>query len=429
MVEYSKDKAGRARGKTVRTNRVDDESIHYASDYGYDGRGRLVRERILRWDNTLKRMVTTQDIRTTYDLGNNPTQIDFACEYASYTETRTYARGYQLTGFTVTKGNGTLTFYRNGVVVPGTSISGSITYDANNNIAATDGVGVECATPSGSYFLTFRDSWTFTFDGKNRLKTHTHTNASGVVTRLWYDALGRVFQRWPDSSALPSILTRYVYDGSTLVQEHEWGITESEGAYVYTYHHLTRDYLYQPGGIRQRESSDGFTFTDRFLVTDGGPITASTDQGVTTTVNYNELAASGDRQSGGSHWSGKLSNIWLAGSYLEGYGGGTSGAASGFNPLIGAGGWSDLLGLGQAVSGNLTEGTASGFGGFGGGSSGGGGASGNWGNPILPNPVPPQPIRPPDGPHPPKPGIISVVCICSTGVDEKDVTSQLKSTH
>ena len=99
VVEYSKDKAGRARGKTVRTNRVDDESIHYESDYGYDGRGRLVRERILRWDNTLKRMVTTQDIRTTYDLGNNPVEIDFYDDQGSaYTETRTYARGYQLTG-------------------------------------------------------------------------------------------------------------------------------------------------------------------------------------------------------------------------------------------------------------------------------------------------------------------------------------------
>ena len=99
VVEYSKDKAGRPRGKTVRTNRVDDESIHYESDYGYDGRGRLVRERILRWDNTLKRMVTTQDIRTTYDLGNNPTQIDFYDDQGlAYTETRTYARGYQLIG-------------------------------------------------------------------------------------------------------------------------------------------------------------------------------------------------------------------------------------------------------------------------------------------------------------------------------------------
>ena len=144
-----------------------------------------------------------------------------------------------------------------------------------------------------------------------------------------------MFQRWTDLSATKSsTLTRYVFDGSTLVQEHEWGATISESAYVYTYNHITRDYLYQSGGIRQRESSDGFTFTDRFLVTDGGPITASIDQGVTTNVTYNELAASGDRQAAGSHQNGKLSNLYSPDYFLEGYGGGTSGATAGFEPLI-----------------------------------------------------------------------------------------------
>jgi hypothetical protein len=38
VVEYSKDGRGRSKGKTVRTNQIDDESIHYKSDYQYDGR-------------------------------------------------------------------------------------------------------------------------------------------------------------------------------------------------------------------------------------------------------------------------------------------------------------------------------------------------------------------------------------------------------
>ena len=187
----------------------------------------------------------------------------------------------------------------------------------------------------GGVQFAYRGEWTFTYDIKNRLKSHINNNSGGLRTNLWYDALGRTFQRWTDlSGTKSSTLTRYVFDGSTLVQEHEWGATISGSAYVYTYNHITRDYLYQSGGIRQRESSDGFTFTDRFLVTDGGPITASIDQGVTTNVNYNELASSGDRQAGGSHWTGKLSNLWSKGSFLEGYGGGTSGATGGFDFLL-----------------------------------------------------------------------------------------------
>ena len=63
----------------MRDSQSDDDSIpgrrggRYEADYEYDGRGQLVRERIMRYDVVTGRMVTTQDTHTTYDLGKNAT--------------------------------------------------------------------------------------------------------------------------------------------------------------------------------------------------------------------------------------------------------------------------------------------------------------------------------------------------------------------
>ena len=148
----------------------------------------------------------------------------------------------------------------------------------------------------------------------------------------------------------------------------------------------------QPGGIRQRESTDGYLFTDRFLVTDGGPITASIDKGVSTSVSYNELGCSGDRQAGGSHQDGKLSDLFSRGSYLESYGGGTNGATGGFDGLTASSGrpfMAALLRFGSR-SGNNPYSTGS-FGNSGMSKSGIGGwpiGSWNWGK----HPTPFKPV-------------------------------------
>jgi len=61
----------------------------------------------MRYDVVTGRMVTTHDTHTTYDLGKNATQINVysnlgpggAAAAWAYTESRTYASGYQITGF------------------------------------------------------------------------------------------------------------------------------------------------------------------------------------------------------------------------------------------------------------------------------------------------------------------------------------------
>ena len=164
---------------------------------------------------------------------------------------------------------------------------------------------------AGDTQLAYRGQWTFTYDHLNRLKSHTNTNMAGVRTNLWYNPMGQVWQRWTDNvGTMAGTLTRYVYDKGTLVQEHSWIGLNVSGSWVYTYQYITRDYLMQPGGIRQKESADGINFTDRFLITDGGVITTSIDRQTSTTIKRIELARSGDRQAGGSEQDGKLSNLW-----------------------------------------------------------------------------------------------------------------------
>ena len=149
--------------------------------------------------------------------------------------------------------------------------------------------------------LVYRAAWTFTFDRKNRLKSHTNTNTSNARTNLWYDAMGRVWQRWNDDTVTGSwdtTLARYVNDGQTLAQEHLFTVSRQDSTWVYTYGKLTRDYLRHPGGIRQRErtgSSPNFTDTDRFLLLEAGNVAARADRGSSVTVTRTMRLASGDR--------------------------------------------------------------------------------------------------------------------------------------
>ena len=62
---------------------------------------------------------------------------------------------------------------------------------------------------------------------------------------------GKPWQRWNDDSSTSEwdgTLTRFVYDGSQLVQEHVFSASEVESAWQYTYTDLTRDYLRRADG-------------------------------------------------------------------------------------------------------------------------------------------------------------------------------------
>ena len=248
MVEFSYDKAGRIQRKTVRDNPVQDSTIKYESDYTYDGMSRLVRERIWRYDGATDMMIVTQDTKTTFDLGGNPTEIKFS-DYKgwAYTETRTYAKGYQITNATFSA--------RADITVMATVQS--FTYDANGNMLTSKGIDIRYTI--GATQLAYRESWTFEFDELNRLKNFTHAGTSNKRW-IWYDARDRVWQRWTQNkgtSAWEPALNSFVYDGGALAQEHEVAVVNQGGTWVYTYTDLTRDYLRKPGGIRQIERKMG----------------------------------------------------------------------------------------------------------------------------------------------------------------------------
>ena len=56
VVEYHYDDAGRLVRKVTRQNSAQDTVTHFEADYEYDGRGQLIRERILEWDIHLKKL-------------------------------------------------------------------------------------------------------------------------------------------------------------------------------------------------------------------------------------------------------------------------------------------------------------------------------------------------------------------------------------
>ena len=264
-------------------------------------------------------MVVMQDKRTTYDLGGNPTEIKFYDNDGwAYTETRTYARGYQLTDFS-TSVAGDVTI----------NTAGSYTYDTNNNLTGTKKFD---ASRSGSQ-LSYRAQWEFTFDNKNRLKTHENVSAADNVRgNIWYDGKGRVWQRWNDSSSTPEwdpTLKRFVYDGATLVQEHTVAASVPVDEWVYTYVDINRDYLRHPAGLRQRERSGG-NDTDYYLQTDEAALEYKIERSQTSaTADRTERSASLDQIAGGSFTS-DLSNLATSGEYIEMYGD----LSNGFDGLV-----------------------------------------------------------------------------------------------
>ena len=109
VVQYAYDDAGRLIRKVVIDNTADlSASTRYEAGYEFDGRGNMTREWILKYTSgTEERMTVLKDVRTTYDLGHNPTEIKVysnsgpggAAAAWAYTESRMYASGYQITGF------------------------------------------------------------------------------------------------------------------------------------------------------------------------------------------------------------------------------------------------------------------------------------------------------------------------------------------
>jgi hypothetical protein len=335
VVQFFHDDVGRLVRKVVRDNMKQDTiDTRYETKYEYDGRGQLIREQIIRYIASDDKMQVMSDIQTTYDLGRNPITVKVYDNSGwAFTETRTYAKGYQLTGFS-TSAAADVTI----------NTSGSYTYDTNNNLTGTK----KLDATRGSNQLAYRAQWTFTYDRKNRLKSYTNTNASYARGNLWYDGRVRVWQRWNDNSSTEdwdAALTRFVYDGSTLAQEHNFDVAEVLNAWVYTYDDLTRDYLRQPGGTRQRERSGG-NDTDYYLQANQGTLEYKIERSpVSETYSRNERRTSFD-QLPASTFS-NISNLATPNSYIEMYGGTTSGSTAGFDGLIQMGGRHYLAGLGR----------------------------------------------------------------------------------
>ena len=131
VVEFFYDDVGRMVRKIV-SDYTGQAASRYETDFEFDGRGQLTRERILKWDKDKERMNVLQDVRTTYDLGGKAKEIKFYDQSGwAYTETRAYARGYQLTGATFQAAAG--------VTV---TTSGSYTYNTNNNLTGTKKVSM-----------------------------------------------------------------------------------------------------------------------------------------------------------------------------------------------------------------------------------------------------------------------------------------------
>jgi len=131
---------------------------------------------------------------------------------------------------------------------------------------------------------------TFTYDRKNRLKSHTHSGASDVRGNLWYDGQGRVWQRWTfEGIDWATDLTRFVYDGA-LAQEQLFDVS-GNGTWTYAYNRLMRDYLRQPAGIRERVRPAQGSDTDYFLMQDQGSIVGRFTRGSSCTFEKAQRGA------------------------------------------------------------------------------------------------------------------------------------------
>ncbi len=200
--------------------------------------------------------------------------------------------------------------------------------------------------------LANRAEWTFTYDKINRLKSYTHADAGDVRGNIWYDGRGRIWQRWNDNSDTSDwdgTLTRFVYDGNQLAQEIQFTGLVPESEWVYTYVDLTRDYLRQPGGIRQREGTVA-SHTDYFMTANAGTLEFKTERDpVSETIARNEHTSSLDQLPGSTFYD--MSNLMTSNGYIEMYGGTTAGLTAGFDPLVQMGGRHYLGGLGRFING------------------------------------------------------------------------------
>jgi len=190
------------------------------------------------------------------------------------------------------------------------------------------------------------------------LKGFTHAGASNVRTNLWYDAMGRVWQRWNDDSVSgewDETLMRYVYDGNTLAQEHEF-LASGNGMWIYNYVRYDRDYLHGPAGVRQRSYVGPSSYTDEFLFRDTADISAKVVRGSSVTVTLAPRMASGERQPENdlapttSSFT-DISHLGAHGAFTESYGGGTTNPrTSGFDALVDSGRRHYLTGTGSFCS-------------------------------------------------------------------------------
>jgi len=320
------------------TNTVQETiDTRYDMELDYDGRGQVVRERYLKYNSTSQRMETLQDTQTDYDLGHNPTSVKFYDNSGwAFTETRTYAKGYQLTGFSESHAAGV-------TVVTGIN---NYTYDTNNNMTGTKMLDVK----RGSTQLAYRDEWTFTFDKMNRLKTYTNTNASNKRGNLSYRSNGTVWQRWQDNTSTSlwdATLKRFVYDGSQLTQEHDW-TASGNGTWSYLYTDINRDYLGHPGGIRQREGTKA-SHDDYYMQLNSGVIEYKTERPPAPSIAAKEERTISLNQLPNSTFT-NISNLATGNGYVEMYGGKAADTTAGFDGLMQRGGRHYLSGLDMFAS-------------------------------------------------------------------------------
>jgi hypothetical protein len=336
--------------------------------------------------------VILRDVQTSYDLGDNPTEIKFYDKDGwAYTLTQTFAQGYQITDVS-----------HSAAADVTVNTSGSFTYDTNNNLTGTK----EFDAVRSSAQLAYRGNWTFTYDRTNRLKSYTNTNSSNVRGNNWYDSKGKVWQRWTDNTSTSqwdNTLKRYVYDGGQLVQEHDWTVIDNFGTWVYTYADIDRDYQRHPGGMTQRQGTAA-SYTDYYMQNSANAIEYKTERDpVSATIARDERTKDLDQLAGATF--SNISNLATSNSFIEMYGGGTGGTPAGFDGLMQFGDRHMVAGFGRwlTLRGNNSQG-------FGVGEKlpGGGGLqpnllpAGGGGIPIDPQPEP-EP-EPPSGPNVP-PGV------------------------
>jgi hypothetical protein len=143
-------------------------------------------------------------------------------------------------------------------------------------------------------------------------------------------------------------LKRYVYDGGQLVQEHDWTVNDNFGTWVYTYADINRDYQRHPGGTTQRQGTAS-SYADYYMQNSGVQHEFKTKRDPATASLARDERTESLNQLPGSTFE-NISNLATSNSYIEMYGGGTSGGTAGFDGLVQRGGRHYLAGLGKFTS-------------------------------------------------------------------------------